>query len=73
MDAAQRVGIKRRRSWSSQDDGLIAADAGGAVVRMRIAPPECQIVFGANDEEGQGHVQAIEALEVEVAAVQYNE
>src|SRR5712664_490765 len=40
---------------------------------MRIAAAEAEVVLGPNDEESQRQVQAIEALEIDVAAIHHDE
>src|SRR2546429_9546949 len=53
-DSSQRVGIEQRTLWSSEHDGLIAANPGAAIGWMRISAAEAQVAFGPHDKERQG-------------------
>ena len=73
MDAAQSDRIESRRFGASKNDGLVAAHASSAVVRMRITTTKGQIVFRANDKESEGGMQSVETLEIDETAVHNNE
>ena len=55
-------------NWPGQDDGLIAAQAGGLVDRA-IDVAGVEIPFGARHEESARLVQAIQSGEIDVAAI----
>jgi hypothetical protein len=66
---AQMRRITLPRIERLQHDRLVAACSGRLVGRMRIQPPEREVLPGAGDEECSGPRPAVEPLEVEVAAV----
>src|SRR5258706_7569771 len=73
MPPPQRYWIKSGCFGPRQDNGLIAADTGSPVVRMRITTAKGQIVFAANNKESERRMQSVEALEIDEAAVHDDE
>ena len=70
VDAAQGIGIALGRSHSGQQNGLVAAQSGGAFDGTRVATVELHILFGAGDEEGASLREDIEASEVHITAIE---
>src|SRR5580658_2924385 len=52
-----------------QHECLIEDHSGGSVHGMRIAPLRIHIPLGASDEETAGLMQAIQPLEIDIAAI----
>jgi len=67
--APQRVRVRFRRVDSGQNDGVIGAHAGGLVHWVGVAALEQDVGFRAHNEEGRAEREAVEALEIDVAAV----
>src|SRR5436853_4912797 len=57
---------------TSQDDGLIAADAGGPINRMRLPAAKLKLLFGPKNKIRQCLVQTIEAEKIDVATIHDN-
>jgi len=72
-DAAERVGIRPRRLEARQDNRLIAAESRRLVDRATNAARAVEIPFAAGDEEGRPRREAMEPLEIGVAAVHHIE
>ncbi len=68
-DAAQRVRVGRSRGKRGQDDRLIRTYPCALVGRMRIPALQQNVLFRPRDEERGAEREAIEPLEIEVAAV----
>ena len=69
-DAAQGVGIALRRADAGEANGLVAAQAAGAIDRARGAQVELQVLFGARDEKGASLREQIETREVHITAIE---
>ncbi len=63
------VGIMLAGIVTVERDGLIANDAGRAIGRGRIDPMGVQVRFGAGHEEGADLIEAVEAGEIDIAAI----
>src|ERR1017187_9852626 len=72
-DAAQRIRICRGRSTGSQNDRMVAAQAGGLVHGARVAALEQHIGFSAHDEEDRLQGKAIEPFEIDITAIHHVE
>src|SRR5450432_237228 len=68
-DAPQTFGIALPRIEDDEIDELITNQAGAAIDRSRDNAPILEVRLGASDKEAAALVQAIQALEVQVAAV----
>src|SRR5208283_3850528 len=68
-NAAQPVGIELGRIKTFQANGLIATQAAALVDRIRTQAVEAEVFAGADDEEGQGLVQNMQPLEIQIGAV----
>src|SRR3989338_8016353 len=69
-DAPEFLWISLGRIVSGEQDRLVRDQSGGFVDRVRIESSELEIAFGANHKEGQGLMERIKTLEVEVTAIQ---
>ena len=69
FDAAELVGIVFGGIEAGEDDGLVTGKAGGVIDGVGIQAAIAPVGLGADDEEGGGLVEGVEAVEVEVAAV----
>jgi hypothetical protein len=58
-DAAQRIRIRRSQTAGSENDRVVAAQAGGLVDRARITPLQQNVGFGAHHKECRLQREAI--------------
>src|ERR1019366_9376511 len=65
-DAAQRIRIRHSRTARSQNDRMVAAQAGSPIDWARIAPLEEHVGLGTHHKEGRRQGKAIETLKVDV-------
>ena len=69
FDAPELVGIVFGGIEAGEDDGLVTGKAGGFIDGVGIQAAIAPVGLGADDKEGGGLVEGVEAVEVEVAAV----
>src|SRR5438552_9408496 len=69
-DAAERRGVVGGRIHPREHDGLIRAQARGLVHAVGVTATVLHILACADDEEGGGQSELIEALEMNVTAIQ---
>ena len=69
FDASQGLRVVGGALGAGQDDGLVTHQAGGFIDWSGIAAAVAGIGPGADNEEGGGHGQGKQALEIEVGAV----
>ena len=68
-DAAEHFRIRFGGLDGGQNDGMIRANSGSLVDRVRVAALEQDIGFRANHEEGRIQGEHVEALEIHIAAI----
>lgn len=71
--ATQSVWVSFCRIDGRQDDSLIGLHTSLLVYRMRVAPLDQDVLFGAHHEEGRAECEDVEALEIDVAAAHHVE
>ena len=68
-DAAHFVGVVGGAALTGERDGLVATHATGHVDGVRVESAKVHALLGPDDEERPGALQAMESLEIEIAAI----
>jgi hypothetical protein len=72
-DTTKQYGEILSRVLSGKNDGLVAADTGSVINRMRLTAAKPKVVLGTNYKVGQRLMEAIETRKVQVAAIHDDE
>src|SRR6266581_3870382 len=68
-DTSQRRGEALVRVEAGERDGLVAAETGASVDRMRVSALGLEVSLSPDDEEAAGLMKATEPIEVDVSAI----
>lgn len=67
--STERFWIVERGAGTSEDDGGVTAEPGRVIDRSVIAAAEVEVGFGPSNEEGFGHLEAIESFEIDISSI----